>query len=165
MPSLTWRSSWRMVVYIYCITAAGNSIISQLGSSCQGNRYAIRKRQAVRPVYHIQNYTCRVTLIQPGGSPCWASPLAFGLTGLSQRADQRRWADMGFCNGYILAGKTIACNNLIEHIYFFREMISVNANFCQSGSGFVPDPDPGRRANQGAIKASGSRQLNKILVP
>ncbi len=32
---LAWRSSWRMVVYIYYIRAAGNS---QLGSSWLGNR-------------------------------------------------------------------------------------------------------------------------------
>ena len=25
----------------------------------------VRKRQAVRPVHHVQNYTCRVTLLQP----------------------------------------------------------------------------------------------------
>jgi hypothetical protein len=40
---LAWRSSWRMVVYIYYITAAGNSISSQLGSSCQGNWYSTEK--------------------------------------------------------------------------------------------------------------------------
>ncbi len=32
-----------MVVYIYYITAAGNSISSQLGSSAQGNRYCTAK--------------------------------------------------------------------------------------------------------------------------
>jgi len=32
-----------MDVYIYFITAAGNSISSQLGSSCQGNRYGTEK--------------------------------------------------------------------------------------------------------------------------
>ncbi len=40
---LAWRSSWRMVVYIYFITAAGNSVRSQLGSSCQGNRISVKK--------------------------------------------------------------------------------------------------------------------------
>ncbi len=40
---LAWRSTWRMVVYIYYITAARNSISSQLGSSCQGNRYCTEK--------------------------------------------------------------------------------------------------------------------------
>jgi hypothetical protein len=38
-----------MVVYIYYATADGNSISSQLGSFCQGNRYGT-ERQAVRPV-------------------------------------------------------------------------------------------------------------------
>jgi hypothetical protein len=42
------RSLLRMVVYIYYITAAGNSISCQLGSSCQNNRYG-RKKQAVWP--------------------------------------------------------------------------------------------------------------------
>jgi hypothetical protein len=42
---LAWRSSWWMVwtMDIYYITAAGNSISSQLGSSCQGNRYRTEK--------------------------------------------------------------------------------------------------------------------------
>ena len=68
-----------MYVHSYNVTAAGNSISSQLGSSCQGNRYS-KKRQAVRPVHHIQNHACRVTLLQP----CWASPLAFGLIGCNR---------------------------------------------------------------------------------
>jgi hypothetical protein len=41
------------VQYIYCITSAENSIRSQLGSPCQGNRYG------------AENHTCRVTLLQP----------------------------------------------------------------------------------------------------
>jgi hypothetical protein len=52
----------RMVVHIYYISAAGNSISSQLGSSYQGNRY-VWKRQAVRPIHHVQNHTL------PGHSP------------------------------------------------------------------------------------------------
>ncbi len=32
-----------MVVYIYFITSAGNSISSQLGSSCKGHRYGTEK--------------------------------------------------------------------------------------------------------------------------
>ncbi len=40
---LAWRSSWRMVVYIYFMTAVGNSVSSQLGSFCQGNRYCTEK--------------------------------------------------------------------------------------------------------------------------
>ncbi len=34
-----WMRSWRMIVYIYYITAAGNSCSTQLGTSCQSNRY------------------------------------------------------------------------------------------------------------------------------
>ena len=42
----------------------------------------VRKRQAVRPVHHVQNHTGRVlSSSQPGGPPCWASPLAFGIIG------------------------------------------------------------------------------------
>ncbi len=40
---LALGSSWRTVVYIYYVTADGNSISSQLGSSCQGNRYGTEK--------------------------------------------------------------------------------------------------------------------------
>jgi hypothetical protein len=44
IPSLRdVHSSWRKVVYIYYITAAGNSISSQLGSFCQGNQYGMEK--------------------------------------------------------------------------------------------------------------------------
>jgi hypothetical protein len=56
-----------MDVHIYYVTAAGNSISSQLGSSCQGNRYGKEKAG-----------TCRS---QPGGPTCWANPLALGLIG------------------------------------------------------------------------------------
>ncbi len=52
------------MVWIYFITAAGNFNSSQLGSSCQGNWYGM-ERQAVRPVYHLQNNNCRVTYLQP----------------------------------------------------------------------------------------------------
>ncbi len=61
---LAWRSSWRMVVYIYYITAAGNSISSQLSSSLQGCRYGKAKAGGTA-VHNIQNHTCRVTPIQP----------------------------------------------------------------------------------------------------
>jgi hypothetical protein len=49
-------------------------------ASARGNG-TVRKRLSVRPVHHVQNHTCPVTLpsSQPGGPPCWASPLAFGL--------------------------------------------------------------------------------------
>ena len=40
---LGWRRLWRIVVNIYYTTAAGNSISSLLGSSCQGNRYGTEK--------------------------------------------------------------------------------------------------------------------------
>ncbi len=59
MPSL--RDGW-LCRYISYITAAGNSISSQLGSSRATG--TVRKRQVIRPVHHVQNYTCRVTLLQ-----------------------------------------------------------------------------------------------------
>jgi hypothetical protein len=53
---------------------------SQLGTAAPVRATdTVRKRQAVQPVHHIQNHTCRVTSSQPGGPLCWASPLAFGL--------------------------------------------------------------------------------------
>jgi hypothetical protein len=46
----------------------------------------VRKRQAVRPVRHIQNHTWwSLSSSQPGGPPCWASPLAFGQIGDEHR--------------------------------------------------------------------------------
>jgi hypothetical protein len=63
VPDHAWRSLWRMVVYIYYITAAGNFISWQLSSSCQGNRYDSEKAGGTA-VHHIQNHTCRVTLLQ-----------------------------------------------------------------------------------------------------
>ncbi len=61
---LAWRAHDGWLLYIYYKIAAGNSVSSQLGSSCQGTG-TVRKRQAVRPVHHVQNHTCRVTLLQP----------------------------------------------------------------------------------------------------
>ncbi len=60
------RCTWRMVVYIYFITAARNSISLQLGSSCQSHRYGMEKvGEAIRPVHHIQIHTRWITLLQP----------------------------------------------------------------------------------------------------
>ncbi len=44
MPSLRdiAHDGW-LCVYIFYTTAAGNSISSQLGSSCQGNRYGVER--------------------------------------------------------------------------------------------------------------------------
>ena len=68
------------VVYIYFITAARNSISSQLGSSCQGNRYQCRKgrQQGLSIIYKITP-AGSLSPSQPGGQPCRASPLAFSL--------------------------------------------------------------------------------------
>jgi hypothetical protein len=64
-----------MVVYIYYSTAAANSISSQLGSSCQGNRYGTEKTDGTARLSHKKSLSSS----QPSRPPCWASPLAFGL--------------------------------------------------------------------------------------
>ncbi len=52
--------------YGWLCIAAGYSISTPLGSFCQGNRYGTGPEQvAVRPVHHVQNHTCLVTLLQP----------------------------------------------------------------------------------------------------
>jgi len=43
-----------LYMYIYYVTAAGNSISSQLGSSCQGNQYGKEKEDGRWPIHHIQ---------------------------------------------------------------------------------------------------------------
>jgi hypothetical protein len=53
-----------MVVYIYYIAASGNFISTQVGSFCQGNRYCTEKAGGT-PAHHVENHTCRVTLLQP----------------------------------------------------------------------------------------------------
>jgi hypothetical protein len=69
-----------MVAYIYyTMTAAGNSVSSQLGSSYQGNRYGKEKAGGT---YKITP-ACSLSSSQPGGPPCWASPLDFGPIGFN----------------------------------------------------------------------------------
>ncbi len=66
---MLYNSSWK-----FCQLAAGQLLSGQPVRYRKGRRY--------RPVHHVQNRTCRVTLTQPPRrSPCWASPLAFGLIG------------------------------------------------------------------------------------
>ncbi len=50
------HSSCRMVVYIYYITAAGNSISSQLGSSCQGNWYGMENAGCAARLSHAKSH-------------------------------------------------------------------------------------------------------------
>ncbi len=65
-------SSGRIVVYIYYITTAGNSISSQLGSSCQGNEYCTEKTgSSACPSYtksHLPGHSPPAS--QLGGPPC-----------------------------------------------------------------------------------------------
>jgi hypothetical protein len=64
------------------VTAAGNSISSQLGNLLSGQpvRYEKGKRYGrfITPAGSLSSS-------QPGGPPCWASPLAFGLIGFNCR--------------------------------------------------------------------------------
>jgi hypothetical protein len=62
-PSISERKTWGLlIVYILYITAAGNSISSQLGSTYLGNRYGTEKAGGtVRP--------SRAKSHLPGGSP------------------------------------------------------------------------------------------------
>ncbi len=53
---LASRSSCRMVVCIYYITSAGNSIILQLDSSCQGNRYSTEKAGGTAHPSHSKSH-------------------------------------------------------------------------------------------------------------
>ncbi len=55
---LAWRSSWRMVVYIYCM---------------------VQKRKAILPVTYKITPGRSLSSSQPGGPPCWTSPLVLGL--------------------------------------------------------------------------------------
>jgi hypothetical protein len=85
MPSLhdVAHDGWLCNVYIYFITAAENSISSQLGSSCQGSRYGIVKGRRYGPSItdEITPAGSLSSSSQPGGPPYWASTLAFGLIG------------------------------------------------------------------------------------
>ncbi len=87
---LAWRtcSSWRMVEFIYSLTAAGNSFSSQLDSSYQDNGYCTER--ASRTAYPPRT---KSTLLQPDrraavlgqpSSPLWgaaSAPVAALVTG------------------------------------------------------------------------------------
>jgi hypothetical protein len=77
---------WLSTYTVYFTTAAGNSISSQLGIPVRATG-TVRKRQAVLPSI-TYNITPAGSLpsSQPGGPPCWTSPLAFDLiVGQNQR--------------------------------------------------------------------------------
>ncbi len=63
---LAWLSSWRMVVYIYYIKVAVNSSSGSWAAHVRatGTVY-MEKTGGVRPAYHVQNHTCRITLLKP----------------------------------------------------------------------------------------------------
>ncbi len=79
---LAWLSSFRVVVYIS----------SQLGSSWQGNqvRYGKVRRYGPSITYKITP-AASLPSSQPGGTPCWVSPLAFGLIVLDHGNSVARW--------------------------------------------------------------------------
>jgi hypothetical protein len=82
-----------MVVYIDYITASGNSISSQLSSSWQGNRHGAEKADGTTVWTSITDKITpagSLSSSQPGGTPCWASPLAFGLIGRQREKSTER---------------------------------------------------------------------------
>jgi hypothetical protein len=80
MPSLRDVAHNGCIAWIYYKTGAGNSIGSQLGSSCQCNRYGTEKCRRYGPsITHKITPAGSLYSSQPGGPPWWASPLAFGL--------------------------------------------------------------------------------------
>ncbi len=74
---LAWRSSWRMVVYIYYATAAGNSISLHSWAAFVRATGTVRKDRRYGP-YKITT-TGSLSSSRRGRPPCWASPLAFDL--------------------------------------------------------------------------------------
>ncbi len=66
MPSLRDVSHDGMVVYIYYITAAGIPTARSWAAPVRATGM-VRKRQAVWPVHHVENHTCRcrVILLKP----------------------------------------------------------------------------------------------------
>jgi hypothetical protein len=67
-----------MVVFIYIITTVGNSVSSQLGNSCQGNRYSVVKAGGTARPSHTKSH------LMGDSPPCWTSSLVFGLIGSVQ---------------------------------------------------------------------------------
>jgi hypothetical protein len=66
------------VQYMYYITAAENSISSQLGSSYQGNWYGTEKGGVTtRPSHSKSHLPGQFSSSKPGGPPYWASLLTF----------------------------------------------------------------------------------------
>ncbi len=65
------------------ITAAGNFISSQLGSSCQGNRYGTQKAGGTARTSCTKSHLPgSLSSSPPGGPSCWTRPLAFSSIGL-----------------------------------------------------------------------------------
>ncbi len=109
-----------MVVYIYCITSAENSFSSQLGSSCQGNRYGMVEKASdtARPS-HTKSH--RPGSSPPGGPPFWASTLAFGLIGMGHSKKQLRAAP--HCHLWPILGSS---DKWLSHANLPRRLMSFN---------------------------------------
>jgi hypothetical protein len=64
-PCLPYVKKLMMDGYVhFYLPAAGNSISAQLGTPVRATG-TVWKRQALRPVHHVQNHTSLVTLLQP----------------------------------------------------------------------------------------------------
>jgi hypothetical protein len=77
----------------------------------------VRKRQAVRPVHHIQNHTCRVALLQAGGPPCWASSLAFGLIG--------HFCKLNTCSSHVTLYTAVRLKFIVDHLFLSLFILSI----------------------------------------
>jgi hypothetical protein len=70
---------------LYNIAAAENSISSQLGSSCQGNRYCTEQVGSTARPSRTKSHLPGHSLPAARQPSCWDSPLAFGLIGSAYR--------------------------------------------------------------------------------
>ncbi len=101
------------VCVLLYITAAGNFISSQLGSSFLGKQYSTGKvGSTARPSHHVHNGTCRVTLLQPArrasllGQPSNLRPHWYSLSDNSLDQTERIQNTVSSCTGRTVPAKS-----------------------------------------------------------
>jgi hypothetical protein len=79
-----------MVVYIYYISADGNSFRSQLGSSCQGNWYGTEKAGGKARPSHAKSHLLGHSQLQPARRAAMLdqTSTAFGLMGFKYLSEE-----------------------------------------------------------------------------
>ncbi len=84
MPSLRdiAQDGWLMVMYIYYITAAGSPGRATITVWKDAGGTARPSRTKSHPARSLSSS-------QPGGPPCWASPLVFGLIGNNREVETK----------------------------------------------------------------------------